>query len=142
MFDFNNASEDDLKREYKRIAAQSGDHGFGTKKELKHLSQMLMDREQVLAFSSGFMDGNTWLIVLTDRRILFLDKGMLWGLKEVSIPLDRIQGVSGKTGLIMGKITINDRFAARQFEQVSKGAVRPFINRLQQEIGANRPDSG
>ena len=134
MFDFKRASKADLKKEFKRIAERSGDDGFGTKKELKHLPQVLMDGEQVLAFSSGLMDNNTWLIVLTDKRVLFLDKGMLYGLKESSIPLDRINGVSGETGLLMGKIIINDGFAARQIKNVSKGSVRPFINRLQQEM--------
>ena len=138
MFDFKRASNDELKREFKEIAQRSGDDGFGTKRELKHLPQMLMDGEQVLAFSSGMMDGNTWLIVLTDHRVLFLDKGMLYGLKETSIPLDRINGVSGETGMLFGKIVINDGFAGRQIKQVPKGSVRLFINRLQQEIEAQR----
>ena len=136
MFDFKRASEADLKREYRRIANESGDDGFGTKRELKYLPQMLMDGEQVLAFSSGLMDGNTWLIVLTDKRVIFLDKGMLWGLRESSIQLSQINGVSGESGLIMGKITINDGFAERQIKNVSKSSVRPFINRLQQELEA------
>lgn len=136
MFDFKGASKDELKREFKEIAKRSGDDGFGTKRELKHLPQMLMDGEQVLAFSSGMMDGNTWLIALTDQRVLFLDKGMLYGLKETTIPLDRIHGVSGETGMLFGKIVINDGFAARQIKQVPKGSVRLFINRLQQELEA------
>lgn len=134
MFDFKTASKDELKAEYRRIAELSGDDGFGTKRELKYLPQLLLDEEQVLAFSSGLMDNNTWLIVLTDRRVLFLDKGMLYGMKESSIPLDRINGVSGESGLLMGKIIINDGFAARQIKNVAKKSVRPFINRLQQEL--------
>ena len=136
MFDFKSASKAELKAEYKRIAKLSGADSFGTKKELKHLPEMLMDEEQVLAFSSGAMDGNTWLIVLTDRRVLFLDKGMIFGLKETSIPLNRIHGGSGKTGLLMGSIEINDGYAARKIKNVAKTSVRPFINRLQQELDA------
>ena len=59
-----------------------GDDQFFTKKELKHLPEILREGEQLLAFTSGIMDGNTWLISLTDRRIIFLDKGMIWGLKQ------------------------------------------------------------
>ncbi len=138
MFDFKRASKQELEQKFKEIARESGDDRFGTKKELKHLPQLLTDDEQVLGFASGILDGNTWLIALTDRRVLFLDKGMLWGLKESSIPLDRVNGVSGETGLIFGKIIINDGFAARQIKNVPKGAVRPFINRLQLEIDAQR----
>jgi hypothetical protein len=32
-----------------------------------------MDGEQVLAFASGVMDNSTWLIALTDHRVIFLD---------------------------------------------------------------------
>ena len=134
MFDFKNASKDQLKVEYKRIAEQSGDDGFGTRKELNHLPEVLVDGEQVLAFTSGLVDGNTWLIVLTDRRVLFLDKGLIFGLKETSIPLDRINGVSGKSGLMLGKITINDGYSERKIGMVPKKSVRLFINRLQEEI--------
>ena len=132
MFDYKNASKAELKAQYKRIAAKTGDDQFFTKKELKYLPQMLMDGEQVVAFCSGMLDANTWLIVLTDRRVLFLDKGMLYGLKESSIPIKRINGVSGKTGLFFGEIVINDGFAARQIKQVRKRSVRPFINCLQE----------
>lgn len=40
------------------------------------------DGEEVLAFSSGLMDESTWLITLTNTRIIFLDKGMIYGLNK------------------------------------------------------------
>ena len=49
------------------------------------------------------MDGNTWLITLTDRRIIFLDKGMIYGLKQTTIDLDKVNAVSGETGLFLEK---------------------------------------
>ena len=57
MFDFKNAPEKVRRSEFKRTAKASGDDGFGTKKEVKHLPEVLMDGEQVLAFSSGLMAG-------------------------------------------------------------------------------------
>ena len=72
MFDFKNASKKERKKEYKRIAKEIGDDQFFTKKELKYLPEILMENEQVLAFSSGVMDGNTWLITLTNERVIFL----------------------------------------------------------------------
>ena len=62
----------------------------------------------MLAFTSGMMDRNTWLITLTDARVIFLDKGMLYGLKQTFIDLDKIDAVSGSTGILWGKISIND----------------------------------
>jgi hypothetical protein len=134
MFDFKNASKADLKREYKRIAEESGDDGYFTKKELRHLPEILRDMEQVLAFSSGLMDGTTWLIVLTDRRIIFLDKGMFFGLKQVAIPLEKINAVSGRTGMFLGDISISDGQGTRQIKQVAKASVIPFTNKVQEAM--------
>ena len=80
MFDFKNATKAELKEEYNKIAEEMGDTQFFTKKELYYLPEVLMENEPVLAYTSGFMDGNTWLITLTDRRIIFLDKGLIYGL--------------------------------------------------------------
>jgi hypothetical protein len=39
--------------------------------------KVLADGEPVLAFASGLVNGHTWLIALTDRRLLFLNKGLI-----------------------------------------------------------------
>ena len=53
---------------------------FGTKKEIKYLPDVMdPDDETIMAITSGFMDGNTWLVVCTNRRILFIDKGLIFG---------------------------------------------------------------
>ena len=46
-FEFKNASESEVKSEYYRIAKEMGDDQFFTKKELKHLPEILRDGEQV-----------------------------------------------------------------------------------------------
>ncbi|MYA88975.1 MAG: hypothetical protein F4X97_11105 [Boseongicola sp. SB0662_bin_57] len=134
MFDFKNASKEELEREYKRIAKECGDDTFFTKKELNHLPSALMEMEQVIAFSSGLMDNNTWLIVLTDRRILFLDKGMFFGLKQTAIPINKVNAVSGKTGMILGAIEISDGHATRKIKNVPKATVLHFVNKVQETI--------
>jgi len=138
MFDFKNASRAELNREYGRIAQEMGDDRFFTSKELNYLQKVLMECEQVLAFASGLMDGNTWLIVLTDKRIIFLDKGLVYGLKQVVIDLDRVNSVAGNTGLLFGKIMITDGARERKIENVWKKTVRPFTNKVQEAIEARK----
>ncbi len=138
MFDFKNASKEDLKSEYDRIAREIGDDQFFTKKELNHLPQILMNGEQVLAFTSGMMEGNTWLIVLTDHRVLFLDKGLIYGLKQVSVNLDKINSVSGRTGLMFGEIRIEDGASERLIKNVWKKTVVPFTNKVRDAMHAHR----
>ena len=138
MFDFKGASAQERSRECKRIAAESGDDQFFTARELNYLPQMLMGGEQVLAFTSGLMDGNTWLIVLTDKRIIFLDKGLLYGLEQVSIDLDRVNSIASTTGLMFGEILITDGARQRKIEDVSKHSVRIFTNKVQAAIEARK----
>ncbi|MES2662335.1 MAG: PH domain-containing protein [Pseudomonadota bacterium] len=134
MFDFKNASPEDLQAEYQKIADEMGEDQFLTKKELSFLPATLMAWEQVLGFTSGQMDGNTWLIVLTDRRIIFLDKGLISGLKQFFIDLDNVQVVSGNTSLFSGKIHITDGSNHRIIENVWKKTIIFMTNKIQAAI--------
>lgn len=135
-FNYKTASKEELKKEYNRIAKEVGDDQFFTKKELNYLPDILQDGEQILAFTSGIMGANTWLISLTDRRIIFLDKGMIYGLKQEAIPLNRVNAVSGSTGLIFGKIIITDGAKEREITNVLKKTVKIFTNKCQDAIHA------
>ena len=134
MFDYKNASDEELKAEYNRIAKAIGDSQFFTKRELKYLPEVLMEGEQILAFSSGFMDGNTWLIALTDMRIIFLDKGMIYGLTQTAIPLEKVNSIAGSTGMIFGTIEITAGSEVHKITQVWKQTVKTFTNLAQNQI--------
>lgn len=140
-FDFKNASPDELKREYKRIASEVGDDQFFTRRELNHLPSMLFDHEQVVAFSSGVMDSSTWLIVLTDKRIIFLDKGLLYGLKHQIIDLDKVSSISGETGLLMGKIKVSASGSSKEITNVPKKTVGTFSSLANQAISSAKSRS-
>ena len=92
---------------------------FGTKKELKRLPEFLEPDEVVFALTSGIMDQtetsnsfdfgtNTWLVVLTNDRFLFLDAAMLTkSVDSQSIRHDRVQAVSASQGFMFGKIMVD-----------------------------------
>jgi hypothetical protein len=133
-FDFKRASKEELQKKYNEIAKQVGDDQFFTKKELHFLPEVLQDGENVIAFSSGLMDGNTWLITLTDRRLIFLDKGMIYCLKQSFIPLDKVNSVSGQTGIFFGTISISHGSKTHKIEKVWKKTVRNFTNLVQEQL--------
>ena len=81
-------------------------HHWFTKKELDHLPEVLHQGELVKALTSGRYQGNTWLIAVTDQRILFLDKGMVFGLKQFDLPLHQISSLSHQLGLVFGTLHI------------------------------------
>lgn len=128
MLDYKKATQQQLKEEYKRLSAIVSNVSFGTKKEFFHLPNILNDNEHPLAIASGMMDGNTWLITLTNQRVIFLDKGMLFGVKQVDISLKDIVSVGGKTGMILGSITISTSGQNYTIKDVAKQSVIPFTN--------------
>ncbi|NDL62718.1 hypothetical protein GRH90_08120 [Enterobacteriales bacterium SAP-6] len=128
MINVKTASIEELKIEYKRLAKLVGDMPFGTKKEFYYLPAILADGETPLAVVSGLMGGNTWLITLTNYRIIFLDKGMVYGLKQVTLDLASVISVGGRTKMMIGSITLSTASQNYTIENVMKGAVTPFTN--------------
>ena len=92
---------------------------FGTKKELGVLPSYLEKDEVVFALASGVMGQtdtsnsfdfgtNTWLVVLTSDRFLFLDHAMLSkSVDTQSIRHKMVSAVSSSQGLMLGKISID-----------------------------------
>ena len=109
---------------------------MGLSKEVKSLPEVLREGETVKGLTSGFMDGNTWLIVCTERRIIFLDKGMLYGLKQKDTPLEKITSIEHKIGMIFGKITIRDAATEITIDNLQKAAVAPFLETVNSAIEA------
>lgn len=139
MIDYKTATKDQLKAEMKRLASTVSDVPFGTKKEFFHLPEILNAGETPLAIASGQMDGNTWLITLTNKRVIFLDKGMLFGVKQVDVNLQNIVGVGGKTGLLLGEITISTSGQNYTIKNVMKTSVIPFTNLVNETRNNSAP---
>ena len=119
-----------------QVAALGFTDTFGTKKEIKFLPEVLRGSESIKGLTSGFMGGNTWLIVCTEKRIIFLDKGMLYGLKQKDTPLEKINSIEHKIGMIFGKITIRDAASEMTIEHIEKTAVAPFLETVNSAIEA------
>lgn len=110
----------------------------GVGKELNVLYQHLQDNEVVFALVAGLMsqtttsnpvDGgfNTWLGVLTDRRVLLLDHAMLSDSVDTqSIRYDRIQAVSSSQGWVFGKVVIDIGNRSVTIDNCDKEHVKAF----------------
>ena len=128
MINYKFATKEQLKEEFSRLSKIVGDSPFGTKKEFFHLPEILNVGEKPLAVASGLMDGNTWLLTLTNQRVIFLDKGMFFGIKQVDVRLADIVSVGGKTGLMFGEIQVSTSGQDYVIKDVLKKVVIPFTN--------------
>ena len=100
----------------------------GVGKELKHLHEVINEGENILGHTRGFYDGNTWLICVTDRRLLFVDKGMVSGMKSSEIPLDSIGSVNYQTKALGGNITVSAAGSEKHIGKMKKGDVKDIAN--------------
>jgi hypothetical protein len=93
---------------------------WGTKKEVRVLPELLDNDEIVKYATSGFYNGNTVLMVCTNQRILFIDKGMVYGMKSSEIPLDMVNSVNYDKGLLLGSISIVNGAVGTKIDNINK----------------------
>lgn len=131
MIDFNTVIRDDPDGARKTMKEFTDDDLLGARKQLRRLPETLMENEHVLVFCYGHSDWKNGLAVLTDRRIIFLGKGIL-SSKVTSIPLARINSVSGETGMVLGKVIVNAGGATITIKDMRKNAVGYFVKKYQE----------
>ncbi len=116
---------------WEQINALPHKYIFYTRKEIRYLPKILNDDERILALTSGFMNNRTWLAVCTNRRVLFVDRGMFFGLHQLQMNLDRIQSIDSSFGLCFGAIRVWDGAASMNIGLVLKPTVVPFVRTVQ-----------
>lgn len=117
-----------------QIAALPHKYIFYTRKEIRYLPKIIGDDERILALTSSFMDGRTWLAVCTNKRVLFLDRGMFFGLRQVQMNLDRIQAIDSSYTIFFGKIRVWDGASAIEVGLVLKSSIAPFVRTVQEAM--------
>lgn len=132
-----------VRRQAEKLQAPGVEKGFiqsffVTKKEIDYLPKVLDENENLRALCSGFMNGVTWLAVCTDKRIIFLHRGMIFGIKQMQVPLDRVQSIDNQTGLIFGHIRIWDGASAIVVSMVLKQSVLQFVKLAKQAIDEHK----
>ena len=112
----------------KQLAKVNAKKRLGVGKELKHLHEVINKGENILGHTRGFYNGNTWLVCITDRRVLFLDKGMIYGMKSAEIPLDNVSPVNYETGILVGSVTVTAGGAEKKVGKLRKQDVKDISN--------------
>ena len=117
-----------------QINALETTHLFGVRPEIDYLPKLLTEDESVLGIAQAILDEKKWCLVLTYRRLIFLDKGLLWGLKQTEMPLSKISSVESETSFMYGQITILDGVQRMEIKRMRAKAVKPFVDALNQAI--------
>ena len=88
-----------------KLAEEKLNMKLGVRKELRKLTDLLGENEDVLNLARGQYDGKTGLVVVTDRRVLFTEQGLMRARLE-DFPYDKISSVQTSSGMVGGSITI------------------------------------
>ena len=107
---------------------------FSARREVKELPKILWDDEQVLDLVQGFYNNGTGILVATQKRLLFVDKGLLGGLKVEDFPLDKISSLQYSTGIVLGEITVFTSGNKAMIKRVEKRQARSFAEGVRARI--------
>ncbi len=122
----------------RQIDAYRHSYIFWTKKEIRALPEILEHDESVKAITSGLMNNATWLAVCTEKRVIFINRGMLYGIRQIQIPLERIQAIDHEATIFFGSITIWDGASAFMIGMVLKSSILPFVKATQEQMNLLR----
>jgi len=116
----------------KALGRASGVEKLFGRMELKALPRLLEEGELPESIIQGRFGGQG-ILVATDRRLLFLDKGLL-SLRTAEFRYDTITSVEYGTGLVYGHITITVAGNASKIDQVIKDRLPTFVQLVRSKI--------
>lgn len=109
-----------------------------SRKEVKELPSLLWEDELPEALSTGRYNNGNGIVVATNKRAIFIDKGLM-SLTVEDFPYDRISSIEFHTGMMMGDITIYTSGNKAEIKSIPKDQVRPFAEFLRARITSAVP---
>lgn len=111
---------------------------FGAGRELKKLTEHLWHDEQVREMTAGTYGGGQGLVVLTDRRLMFIKEGVMKKVSE-DFPLDKVSSAQWSSGMVTGKVTIFASGNKAEIAGVNKADGKRIVDILRARLSAAPP---
>jgi hypothetical protein len=125
-----------------RVAAECNAPGALKRREIPLLLGLMDSSEDVMALTHGLHEDRTWLVALTDRRILLLSRHPFGKPRHVEIPIRDYVSIRHSTGWLHGALDIVTRLGDIRVEDVPKASADPFsaaTMRIAREHAASNP---
>ncbi len=120
-------SADQIRAQMKEVGAYDKLLVF---REIGYLPKILAPDERIEAALAGFYKNGNGLLVATQRRLLFVDKGLLWGVTQEEFPFSSVTSIEHTLGLVFGKVAIYCAGNRAEITLIEKAQVQPFLARL------------
>ncbi len=128
-----NSRLDEIKEQIKNLKLDNVSSFFG-RKEVNELPNILFAEESVLDIVQGTYNNKMGILVATENRLIFIDKGFMYGLKVEDFPYDKITSIVYETGFVQGKIIIMASGNKAEIDNVIKNRVKPFSDLTRTQI--------
>jgi hypothetical protein len=109
---------------------------LGTGREVRNLESYLWEGETVERMVGGQYGKGTGLLVLTDRRLLFVVHGVMSQQSE-DFPIERVASIQWSAGMIMGTITIFASGNKAEIKNVEKKAGKLLVDIVRDRVNNN-----
>ena len=113
---------------------------FGARRELKKLMTHLWHDELVREMTAGFYGKGMGLVVLTDRRLMFIKDGITKRINE-DFPLDKISSAQWSSGLLVGTITVFTSGNKAEIANVNKRDGKRIVDTLRERLSAGSKEA-
>lgn len=125
---------DDLRED---VAAAKGKMRvkFGAGREIKRLESYLWEGEAVQRMTTGTYGKGTGLVVLTDRRLLFVQDGVMSKTTE-DFPMDKVSSVQWTSGMLTGDIVIFASGNKSEIKTVNKDDGKEIVDLVRHRLSA------
>lgn len=108
------------------IKGMNGAEQWLGRREIAELPTILWEDELPERIIQGYYVKGNGILVATNKRLIFIDKGLLFGLRVEDFAYDKISSIEYNTGLMFGELTIYTSGNRAKIEQVLKAQVREF----------------
>lgn len=124
---------DEIKENIKGLKLDGISNFFG-RREINELPKILAPNEVIDNLAQGAYNKGQGILVSTNRRLLFVDKGFLYGLKVEDFPLDKITSIQYETGLVTGEIRIHTAGNIAKIDNVFKASAKSFAEFVRNKL--------
>lgn len=122
----------------KQIEEQLNKYDWGSKylgkREINKLPELLWENEEFETLIQGVYNDGFGILCATNRRLIFIDKKIFFGIKIEDFSYDKISSISYETGLIHGKIKIYASGNQAELKQATKAFVKEFVDHVRSKL--------
>lgn len=131
--DLKNSRLNEIKQQIQELKLGGVSNYLG-RREINELPSILAPTEYIDNIAQGTYNNGQGILVSTNRRLLFVDKGMLYGLKVEDFPLDKVTSIQYETGLLFGEIKIHTSGNIAKIDNVEKASARSFAEFVRNKL--------